>query len=167
MFKKVSPSELGFNPFEALGRQWMLITAGDSEKCNTMTASWGGLGVLWNKNVATCYIRPQRYTNEFVDQNEYFSLCFFSEEYRKALALCGRVSGRDCDKIAEAGLTVKNDLPAPYFAEAETVIICRKLYCQRLEADSFIDKTIITEDYPGNDFHYVYIGEISECFVAE
>lgn len=165
MFRKISPEELTINPFDAIGRQWMLITAGSGEACNTMTASWGGLGVLWNKNVATCYIRPQRYTMEFVDSNDCFSLCFFSEEHRKALALCGRVSGRDCDKIADAGLTVVSDGKAPYFAEAELVIICRKLHRQRIDPAGFIDSSI--ESHYNDDYHYVIIGEIEECLIAD
>lgn len=167
MFKSVSPTELGLEPFSAIGKQWMLITAGDDRACNTMTASWGGLGVLWNRNVATCYIRPQRYTIEFVDSSDYFSICFFSEEYRRSLALCGRVSGRDCDKIAEAGLTVMSDRQAPYFAEAETVLICRKLHRQRMSEEGFIDRSIIDRDYPSGDFHYIYTGEIVECLKSE
>jgi len=166
MFKSISPANLEINPFASIGKQWMLITAGDAENCNTMTASWGGLGVLWNKNVATCYIRPQRYTNEFVDKNDYFSLCFFSEEYRNALALCGRVSGRDCNKIQECNLTVLNDRSAPYFAEAEMVMICRKLHGQRLDPECFIDKSI-QKEYPSADYHYFYIGEIVDCLIAE
>ncbi len=165
MFKSISLSELSVNPFEAIGNQWMLITAGGSEGCNTMTASWGGLGVLWNKNVATCYIRPQRYTMEFVDSSDYFSLCFFPAEYRKALALCGRVSGRDCDKIVDTGLTVVEGGKAPYFAEAELVLICRKLHRQRLDPAGFIDPEI--EKHYSDDYHYVFIGEIEDCLVAE
>ncbi len=166
MFKSISPSELNINPFDAVGRQWMLITAGSEEKCNTMTASWGALGIMWNMNTATCYIRPQRYTLEFVDGSDYFSLCFFSEDYRKALGLCGRVSGRDCNKIKEAGLTVVGGEKAPYFAEAETVLICRKLHRQAIDPAGFIDGAI-DANYPDNDYHYMFIGEITDCLVRE
>ena len=104
MLKRIDPKEIGQNVFSLIGDQWMLITAGSRERCNTMTASWGGLGVIWGAPAATCYIRPQRYTKEFVDREEYFTLCFFGEEYRKALSLCGSKSGRDVDKFAACGL---------------------------------------------------------------
>ena len=83
---------LSFNPFEKINKEWMLIAAGTQSDCNAMTASWGGLGVLWGKNVVTTYIRPQRYTKEFIDTNETFTISFFDEAYRNALTLCGRVS---------------------------------------------------------------------------
>ena len=103
--RKIDPKTLNQNVFSAIGEQWMLITAGTADRCNTMTASWGGLGVIWGAPAATCYIRPQRYTKEFVDQEEYFTLSFLGEESRKALQLCGSKSGRDTDKIKECGNT--------------------------------------------------------------
>ena len=90
MWKKIDPKQIEQNVFSMIGEQWMLVTAGTKENCNTMTASWGGLGVLWNKPVATAYIRPQRYTKQFLDEHEYFTLSFFGEEFRKELTLCGR-----------------------------------------------------------------------------
>ena len=102
-----------------------------------MTASWGGLGVLWRKNVAFIFIRPQRFTKGFVDEAEKFSLTFFDESYRKQLSYLGTVSGKDENKIEKAELTVEHENGAPIFKEAETVIICRKLYAQPLE-NSFL-----------------------------
>ena len=101
--RKIDPKTLDKNIFSAIGDQWMLITAGTADRCNTMTASWGGLGVIWNAPSATCYIRPQRYTKEFVDREDYFTLSFFGEEHRKALQLCGSKSGREVDKVKECG----------------------------------------------------------------
>ena len=166
MFKSISPYELTLNPFEAIDRQWMLITAGNEDSCNTMTASWGGLGILWHKPVATAYIRPQRYTLGFVDREEYFSLCFFGGEQREALTLCGRVSGRDVDKIAQSGLTLMHDKAAPYFAEAKTVLICRKLHRQMIDPEGFVDSTI-EKEYPAKDYHAMFIAEITEVMVAQ
>ena len=124
MFHSVDPKLLDLNPFAAIGDQWMLITAGTKERCNTMTASWGGVGVLWGKNVATAYIRPQRYTKEFVDAQGYFTLSFFGEAYRKALNLCGSRSGRDVDKVRECGFTVAEAAcGAPYFEQAGLVLV--------------------------------------------
>ena len=109
-FREGKIEELQFNPFTKIGKEWLLITAGDEKKHNTMTASWGGVGVLWGKNVVTTYIRPQRYTKEFVDAQDVFTITFFGENCREALALCGKVSGRDGDKIKEAGYDVTTPL---------------------------------------------------------
>ena len=148
MFIKIDPREMDGNVFQRIGDQWMLITAGDKDACNTMTASWGGLGVLWNFPVATAYVRPQRYTKEFMDREKYFSLSFYGEEYRKALGLCGSKSGRDIDKVKECGFTVEYGLgDTPYFAEAELVLICEKLYADELKPEKFIDATINEKCY--------------------
>ena len=122
MFQRVDPKSLDLNVFSAIGEQWMLITAGTVERCNTMTASWGGLGILWNKPMAIAYIRPQRYTKQFVDEQDYFTLTFFSGEYRSQLALCGTKSGRDVDKVKECGFTVAAGVGgAPYFEGAVSI----------------------------------------------
>ena len=127
-FKEVKPEEMSFNPFKRIGSDWMLITAGDEKKFNTMTASWGGAGVIWGKNVVTCYIRPQRYTKEFVDANETFTLSFFGPGHRDALTLCGKVSGRDCDKVKEAGLTPFFTDGTAAFREADLILVLILLY---------------------------------------
>jgi flavin reductase (DIM6/NTAB) family NADH-FMN oxidoreductase RutF len=164
-FREIKPNETQGNVFEMIGCQWMLITAGNQEKCNMMTASWGGLGFLWNKNVATCYIRPQRYTREFVEREKYFTLSFFGEEYRKALNLCGSKSGRDIDKIAEAGLTPAFcDCGGVYFEEANVVLCCRKIYTDVFKPENFLENSI-EANYPDKDYHHIYIGEILKVFV--
>lgn len=164
MLEKCDVKSLEGNVFSMIGDQWMLITAGTPERCNTMTASWGGLGVLWGANVATCYIRPQRYTYEFVEGSKYFTLSFFGEEYRKALALCGSKSGRDVDKVKECRFTVAAGTGnAPYFEEAELVLVCRKLYRQDLDPAHFLDGEI-EKHYKDHDYHRMYIGEIVEAY---
>lgn len=163
MFERIDPKALDANVFSLIGDKWMLITAGSRDNCNTMTASWGGLGVIWNKNVATCYIRPQRYTREFVDREQGFTLAFFGEEYRSALALCGGKSGRDVDKVKECGFTVEEaENGAPYFAEAELVLVCKKLYKGDIAPQGFVDADLCEKNYPGKDYHHMYIGEIVE-----
>lgn len=167
MFRSVLPYDLETNPFKAIDKEWMLVTAGNEEKYNTMTASWGGLGILWNKPVATCYIRPQRYTNEFVDNGDYFTLSFFGEgNLRETLTLCGRKSGRDIDKAKETGLVPVFDNAAPYFEQAKLVFVCRKIYKQRIVPDGFVDPTI-ENNYTNGDYHYMYIGEIVDCLVSD
>lgn len=163
MFQSINVKELQENPFALIGDKWMLITAGDAEKCNTMTASWGGVGVMWGAPAATCYIRPQRYTKEFIDQGEFFTLCFFGEEYRKVLQVCGSKSGRDMDKVKECNLTVKTaECGAPYFEEAELVLVCRKRYCQEMDANQ-MPEDIKEKWYPNKDYHVMYISEIVEA----
>lgn len=165
--RKIDPKDLDKNVFSAIGSQWMLITAGTAEKCNTMTASWGGLGVLWNTPSATCYIRPQRYTKEFVDREAYFTLAFFGEEYRKALQLCGSRSGREADKVKECGFTVKAaECGAPYFEEAELVLVCRKRFVQPMDPAN-IPQDVKDRFYADKDYHVMYIGEIAEVLVRD
>ena len=162
MFQSVNPSELTDNVFSLIGDQWMLITAGTADHCNTMTASWGGLGVIWGAPAATCYLRPQRYTKEFVDREEYFTLSFFDKQWRKALALCGSKSGRDVDKVQECGFTQKiAACGAPYFEEAELVLVCRKRFAQKMDPEN-IPEDVKEKWYPEKDYHTMYIGEIIE-----
>ena len=146
-----------------LKNKWMLITAAKPDgTVNTMTASWGGFGVMWNKEVAFVVIRPQRYTKEFVDSSDSFSLTFFDASHKKALSYLGATSGRDEDKIKKAGLTVEFDYDTPYFKEAEEAIFVKKLFAQKITEDSFLDKSIINRWYPEKDFHYLYIVEITK-----
>lgn len=167
MFHKLDPKELKDNVFSLIGDQWMLITAGTAERCNTMTASWGGLGVLWGAPAATCYIRPQRYTKEFVDREDYFTLTFFDEDQRKNLSLCGSKSGRDVDKVKACGFTVRTaDCGAPYFEQARLVLVCRKRFTQPMDP-ALIPQDVKEKWYPQQDYHTLYIGEIVECLVRD
>lgn len=168
MFRKIDITELGFNPFTKIGKEWTLITGGNMEKFNTMTASWGQLGVLWNKNVFTCYIRPNRYTYEFIEQGECFTASFFGEEYRKALAFCGSHSGRDCDKMAETGLVPTETDGCVGFEQADMILVCRKLYSYDLQESGFLNDDGIPEQFFGSDpYHRAYISEIIGVYVKE
>lgn len=167
MFRSIDPRLPEVNSFKAIGDDWMLVTVQNGDGANPMTASWGGTGVLWGEPVATCYIRPQRYTRELLDSSEYFALCFFEPgQQREALSLCGTRSGRDTDKVKETGLTVLEDRAAPYFAEASLVYICRKLYRQEMRPECFLDDSIAGH-YPDADYHIMYIGKVEECLVRE
>ncbi len=152
--------ELNKNPFEMIGKDWMLVTAELEGRVNAMTASWGGMGVMWGKNVAFVVIRPTRYTKEFIDAAETFSLAFLDESHRKTLGYFGAVSGRDEDKIAKAGLSVMHEGRTPYFGEAGIVLICRKLYAQAFDTECFIDREPDEKWYPEKDYHTMYIAEI-------
>ncbi len=161
-YKLVAPELLRKNPFQMFGKDWMLITAGNKEKVNTMTASWGGLGVMYGKNVAYVVIRPHRYTKEFVDQEETFSLSFFDKSYRKTMSYLGTVSGRNEDKITKSKLTVVRYGDTPYFDEARLVFICKKLFKQALNPDSLLYEQLKQTWYPGGDNHTLYIAEITD-----
>lgn len=160
--QRIDLESINFNPFTVINKGWMLITAGSEKGYNTMTASWGSLGELWGYYTGTIHVRPQRYTKKFVDENDFFSLSFFPENYRDALSFCGSKSGRDYDKARECGLTPVFNYSAPYFQEANLVFICKKLYKQEMTADNFIDSAIIEKSYPELDFHTTYVGGIVE-----
>jgi len=167
-FTKIDISELSFNPFDKIGKQWMLLTGGDKDSFNTMTASWGQLGVLWNKNVLTCYIRPNRYTYDFVENGECFTASFYGEEYRKALSFCGSHSGRDCNKAEETGLTPVEIDGSMAFEEAELVLVCRKLYSYDLQESGFLtDDGIPAKFFSTDPYHRAYISEIVGVYVKK
>jgi len=163
--KEINPNEFD-RIFDTIGHKWMLIGACDDKhkplNYNTMTASWGGMGVLWNKNVFWCFVRPQRYTKEFIDNSDKITLSFFDESYKNALTVCGRKSGRDGDKISEAGLTVKVENGEVYFNEARYTVVGRKLYVDEIKKSGFLDMSIVNNYYSGEDFHTVYICEIEK-----
>lgn len=167
MFKEIKTTELKENPFDLIGAQWLLVTAEKDGKCNTMTASWGGLGVMWGKDVAFIVIRPQRYTKEFIDGSDTLSLSVLPGGSMKEYAYLGKVSGRDEDKIAHAGLTVNHDGETPYFEEARLVLVCEKMFAQPYTPDGFLDKELISKWYPEEDFHTLYICEIKKVLVDE
>lgn len=164
-FKEVNIKDLDINPFKLIGDNWTLISAGDNNKVNTMTASWGGMGVLWRENVVTVYIRPQRYTKEFVDNNNCFSLSFF-DGYKKELGYLGRVSGRDYDKISDVNFNVTYLDGVPTFKEANLVFVVEKMYAEDIKPSSFIDSNIKSH-YPNKDYHTMYIGKILKVYKKE
>jgi flavin reductase (DIM6/NTAB) family NADH-FMN oxidoreductase RutF len=161
-FKRINFGEIKGNIFDMVGSRWMLITGGDRGGFNTMTASWGGAGILWGKPVAFCFIRPQRHTRGFVDAGDFFTLTFFPEMYRSQLMMLGTKSGRDADKVAEAGFTPAfSDTGAVYFAQAELAIVCKKIYFDDFKPENFLAPDIAAM-YPEGDYHRLYVGEILE-----
>ncbi|MEG1528640.1 MAG: flavin reductase [Clostridia bacterium] len=166
-FKQVEIEQFNKNPFVAIGQEWMLITASHNGKINTMTASWGGLGVLWNKNVAFIVIRPTRYTKQFVDNSSTFSLSFFDQKYKDQLGYLGSVSGKDVDKIKISKLETCDKDATPYFTQANTVLLCQKLYAQEFTPQSFVDDKLCKEIYKNNDYHTLYVGEITKILVKQ
>lgn len=172
-FKKAEDlSELNFNPYKKVGKEWFLVTAGDEKGYNTMTASWGFAGVMWGKNTFTTVIRPQRYTKKFIDENELFTISFFDEKYKPALSYCGAHSGKDVDKAKETGLTPMyfnfhcdtcgKDIEVTSFEEASLVLVCKKTYVQPMTGEALLDKDYDKKWFGNKDYHVQYIGEIVE-----
>lgn len=163
----VNPFEIQQNVFHLLDDDWMLITAGTKDKFNTMTASWGGFGILWDMPVSFIFIRPQRYTFEFIEKNNEFSLSFFGGTFREALDFCGSHSGRDTDKIAATGLLpVETERRNIYFEQATLMFECRKIYFNDLDPANFLDKKI-HKNYPAQNYHRLFIGEIINCMIKD
>lgn len=167
-FKKIKSEEIDQNLFKLIGKDWMLITAGKLSSYNTMTASWGQMGVLWNLPVAICFIRPQRFTFEFIEKSNYYTLTFFKEEYRKALNFCGAHSGRDFDKAKETGLTAfETEQNNVSFDQASLILECKKIYADDINENKFISNSLAAKHYPKKDFHRFYIGEIQGVWVRK
>jgi flavin reductase (DIM6/NTAB) family NADH-FMN oxidoreductase RutF len=159
-FELLAPLKVDDNVFKLIGQDWMLITAGNLDSFNTMTASWGGMGVLWNKKVCFCVVRPTRYTYNFMEKSDYFTLSFFTEKYRSVLNFCGTHSGKEINKIEKTGLTpVEGSKGVVFFDEARLVIEARKIYFQDLNPENFLDDSI-DDNYPEKDYHRLYLGEI-------
>lgn len=166
-FIEIKPEDLKENPFKLIGKDWMLITAAQNGKVNTMTASWGGFGTMWGKNVTFIVIRPQRYTKEFVDGSSTFSLTFFNPEYKEKLAYIGKTSGREEDKIDNSNLTIVYEGETPYFHEANIAMICEKIYIQPYESQCFLDKELEKKWYPQKDYHSLYIAEVKKILIKK
>ena len=168
--KEINYKEMQFNPFNLIGNDWMLVTAGNEQSgCNTMTVSWGHLGCLWGHNdpTAVIYIRQSRYTKQFVDAEPFFTLSVMDSSFKKQMAYLGSTSGRDEDKIAKAGLTPVFADNSVYFKEAKMVLVCKKMYAQELSKDGFCYQETLDQCYPQGDFHTMYVGKIEKIFVDE
>ena len=166
-FQEMNIREVRDSVVKLISDDWALVTAGNQEKWNTMTVSWGGLGELWGKDVAFIFLRPQRYTYEFIERENYFTMSFFGGEQKKALSLCGSKSGRDIDKAKEAGLTPFFAGPAVAIEEAKLVLVCRKLAFQDINPAGFIDSSIDPSCYAAKDYHRMYVGAIERVLVKK
>ena len=169
-YDKLESSDLPDNVIQLIGKEWMLVTAGDESSYNTMTASWGGIGFLWNKPVVYVFIRPERYTFEFIEKSEYFTLSFLGEENRAIHKICGSKSGREVDKVKETGLkpviTEKGNI---LFEQGRLSLECRKLYTDVMKEDCFIDPSVCKQWYGGahGGLHHIYVAEITGAWMRE
>ncbi len=166
VFQTMDTKEFNVSPFRLIGNEWMLITALKGGKVNTMTASWGGLGVMWNMDVAYAVIRKSRFTKEFVDASDSFSLSFLDHQiYGKELGYLGTVSGRDENKIEKANMNVNYYEGVPFIDEAGKVFICKKLFAQTMRPESFVMKEIDNQFYQDKDYHDLYVGGITQILI--
>ena len=163
MFKEITPNEIDKNAFDKFSNEWALLTAGNQEKFNTMTISWGGFGHLWNKKIVYVYVRPSRYTYEFMEKEDYFTVSFFGGQYKTDLNYLGKFSGRDEDKIAKTNLTPVFVEGMPCFEQAEYVLVCKKVHSVDLERNQFIDKDV-EAIYKDDELHRQYIGVIEKVY---
>jgi flavin reductase (DIM6/NTAB) family NADH-FMN oxidoreductase RutF len=161
LFQPVDVEKLNDNFFRLINTDWMLITAGVMDHLNTMTASWGTIGILWNKPVAICFIRPHRYTFEFAEKYDHFTLSFFDDRYKEILNYCGSRTGKKFDKVAVTGLLpIETPNGSITFEQSRLVLECKKLYADFLKEENFFMPGLITRNYPKRDFHKFYVGEI-------
>lgn len=168
MLKKIDVLSLTENSAKLIGNDWLLISAGSRDKFNTMTASWGSFGFMWNKPAFFVFVRPTRYTYQFMEARDEFTVCVLPESERNALKICGTKSGRDCDKIALAGLTPEfTENGNPYFAQSRLVFECRKAYSQMMDAASFVDKSLVERWYGDSNFHRMYVGVVENAYVKQ
>lgn len=164
----LNPKEISEKAIGLIADRWMLVTAGTRERFNTMTANWGGMGYLWNKPVVFVFVRPNRYTFGFMEENETFTLSFLGEEYRETLKICGTLSGRDTDKVTRAGLTPEfTEQGNVTFAQADMVLECRKLYADMIRPERFLDPSPDTKWYSNGTYHKMYIAEITGAWRRE
>lgn len=161
--QSIDLKDINENFFESISKEWMLVTAGSINKFNTMTASWGGIGYLWGKPVVFVFVRPERYTYEFIEKNEYFTLSFLGRENRIIYNLCGSKSGREIDKIKETGLKpITTENGNVLFEQGRLSLECRKLYISDLKAENFIDHSLYEQWYRSahGGLHRMYVAEI-------
>ncbi len=166
-FVTKTPDELVLDPFKTIGKDWFLLTGGTPENFNTMTCSWGAMGVIWNAPSVTAYVRTTRYTFDYLEREKRFTISVFPEEYRKALAFCGAHSGRDTDKVSATGLTPVTLDDVPAFAEAKLVLVCEKMYSQMMDVSHFADPSLVDTFYSKDAMHKMYIGRLLSAYVQE
>lgn len=163
--REFDPKELSVEAVGLWMNRWLLLTAGTLDDCNMMTVAWGSIGCMWSRPFAQIVVRPQRFTREYLERSDSFTLCSFPEKHRKDLQVLGSVSGRDGGKLAKTGLTLKASkrVAAPAYEEADLILECRKMYAQDMDPRGFLDQTI-QGNYPAKDYHRIYFGEILSAF---
>ena len=165
---KIDVTKLSIEAIDLWMNQWLLLTAGSHDDFNMMTVAWGSIGCMWSKPFIQIVVRPQRYTYKYMEKYDNFTLCAFPPEYRKDLKLLGTLSGKDGNKLSKTAFTIKDseNISSPSYHEARLIFECKTMYYQDMEPAGFMDKSIIN-NYPQNDFHRIYFGEIIASFIRE
>lgn len=165
--KEITVDQFKENPFTLIGDEWMLVTAHDKDqnKVNMMTASWGSLGIFWNKPTVTVYIRQSRYTKKLLDQQERFSVSIMPPNLKSVHKVCSTTSGRDTDKVSATDLKVEYENGVPFFPQAKTSLICKKIYTTKMERQGFMEEEPFNKNYTNGDLHSIYIAEIEKILV--
>lgn len=161
-FQPYPIKEIEFNPFVKFGDEWGALTVKADDKVNSMTISWGGVGMLWNKPAATVYVRESRFTKSLLDKSGTFSVSFLPDKYRRTLKYLGQVSGKDEDKIKNSRLSINDYKGVPFIDEGNFIVICKKMYSVPLTLEGVVDKEVEEQHYKTKDLHTMYIGEIVE-----
>lgn len=164
--KEITTLDINENVFKQIGKDWMLVGASKDGKSNAMTASWGGLGVMWGADVAFVFIRETRYTKEFIDATDMLSLSFFGDDEKEMLSYMGKVSGRDEDKIEKMNLSLVDGYDVPVFENAKMTLVCKKMYVQEMNEESFVDKEQIDKWYADGNYHTMYVVRIEKVLMA-
>lgn len=166
IYKTINPKEIKDNLIKCISDEWALLTAGNRENYNMMTVSWGFMGEMWGNDAVAVVVRPQRYTMEFIDKSDYFTLSFYGD--RKDIhKICGSKSGRDINKTVETGLTPVVNEKFVYFKEARMILVVKKQFVSQMKKEDFTDEEIIPKCYPNEDYHNLIIGKIEKVLIAE
>lgn len=165
MFKEINIRDLKESPVKMISDDWSLLTAGNSDNWNTMTVSWGGVGELWGKDVVFAFVRPQRYTYEFMENQDMFTMSFFGGNYKKELGVCGSKSGRDIDKVEATGFEPIFISEGISFEQAQTIFVCKKMAFLDINPENFVSEEIMK--WYNDDYHRIYIGSIEKVLVKE
>ena len=159
------------NPFTWFKGQGLLLAVGDSISNNAMTIGWGSLGNVWSKiglNTVTVYVAEARYTYEFMEKYDYFTVMAFDKEDARILGYMGTHSGRDGDKAAHLGLhTLYTEHGTPYYEEAEIVLECKTIYKSPFLIEGMSEE--VRKFYENFDagVHHQYIGNIVGAWIKE
>ena len=168
MFRKIDIKDFNENPFTLFKKDAALMTVGTLADHNTMTVGWGTLGILWRNEIAIAYVKPTRYTFEYMDKTDTFVFAWFddSEKSKDILKFCGTKSGRDYDKDKECNLTPIEIDGGIGYEEARLLIVCEIIYEDQFKEEEMRDISYMSI-YPDNLLHHRYIGRIKGIYYKE
>jgi flavin reductase (DIM6/NTAB) family NADH-FMN oxidoreductase RutF len=172
LFSKISANEISDNIFKLVGEDITVITAGKESHFNSMAASWGGVGILFNKPVTWCMLRANRYTFEIIKNEHTYTLSYFPEEYKEQVLFFGSKSGRNSDKMKETTLTpVQTPSGNMTYKEARLTLECKLTEVTAVNPDDFYnqeDKDFIAGGFEeAKEYHRLVFGEITNVWIKK